>query len=114
MNSFKFGDIVITSKGEMGVVVDVCDCDRCKSRGFYEPQIKTVVGSSMIWCTDSDKEDGFKSFYRIGDEVFGNIDKDGLDSEIDEVKHRIRSCEKELSEMMRQQAIVKSLIGGVE
>lgn len=35
--NFKVGDKVVTVYGETGVIVDICTCDNCKERGFYEP-----------------------------------------------------------------------------
>ena len=79
---FKVGDQVITDDGRVGEIIDICDCDSCKKRGFYEPRIKMTIGNGQIWITDSDKENGFIRFYKIGDRIFGNID--------DEAEQRIR------------------------
>ena len=73
---FKVGDQVITDDGRVGVIEDICDCDRCKKRGFYEPRVKMTIGNGQIWITDTDKENGFISFYKIGDRIFGNIDEE--------------------------------------
>ena len=72
--TFKVGDKVITSDGRTGTIRSICYCDRCKERGFYEPKVEMDVGVDQIWITDTDKENGFMSFYQIGDRVFGNID----------------------------------------
>lgn len=74
--TFKVGDKVITDDGRTGTIIDICDCDRCKKRGFYEPKVAMNVGVDRIWITDADKENGFRSFYQIGDRVFGNVDKE--------------------------------------
>lgn len=73
---FKVGDQVITDDGRVGVIEDICDCDRCKKRGFYEPRVKMTIGNGQIWITDTDKKNGFISFYKIGDQIFGNIDEE--------------------------------------
>ena len=72
---FKVGDQVITDDGCVGVIESICDCPSCKIRGFYEPTVKTEIGLYGIYITDTDKNNGFKSFYKIGDRVFGNIDE---------------------------------------
>lgn len=107
---FKVGDRVVTSKGEIGVVTDICTCDACKSRGFYEPQIKTLIGNYTITCTDSDKRDGFKSFYQIGDIVFGNIEGAELLCDIAMVKNQIKEKERELERLEKQLDFVNDLI----
>lgn len=35
---FKVGDLVVTVYGDIGNITDICDCDECKKRGFYEPR----------------------------------------------------------------------------
>ena len=84
--TFKVGDQVITSTGEVGTVTSICTCDQCKNRGFYEPQVKTEIGNYTIYITDNDKRVNFRSFYRIGDRVFGNIDEDVLKDHIENKK----------------------------
>lgn len=100
--NFKVGDEVITSEGMIGVITDICDCDKCKARGFYEPQVKTTFGDSGIYITDTEKNNGFPSFYKIGDRVFGHID---LDLIID----RINYAEKELILLEQQKEILMGL-----
>lgn len=75
---FKVGDEVITSIGETGVITGICKCDMCKRRGFYEPIVKCEDEDDYITITDTDFRNGFRSFYKIGDYVFGNIDFDTL------------------------------------
>lgn len=48
--NFKVGDKVITVYGEVGQIVDICQCENCEKRGFYEP----------IWM-----EDGFDERHYI-------------------------------------------------
>ena len=38
---FEVGDEVITSTGKVGVITDICTCEKCKERGFYEPTVET-------------------------------------------------------------------------
>lgn len=73
--TFKVGDKVITADGRVGTITDICTCDKCKTRGFYEPIVKLESGLYDIYITDTDKNNRFMSFYQIGDKVFGNIDE---------------------------------------
>ena len=98
--TFKVGDQVITDDGRVGTIYDICTCDKCKERGFYEPKVKTEVGLYDIWITNMDKHNSFKSFYKIGDKVFGNIDEKEekrLEEDIYTRKHEIISLEAQLN-----------------
>lgn len=89
---FKVGDQVITDDGRVGIIESICDCDRCKKRGFYEPNIRMTIGTGQIWITDTDKNNGFISFYQIGDKVFGNIDEkaaERIEQRIYELKYEL-------------------------
>jgi hypothetical protein len=88
---FKVGDEVITSTGQVGKIISICDCGFCEARGFYEPTVETEEGD-RIYLTNNDKRVNFRSFYKIGGQVFGNIDKDVL---LDEIK----STQQQLTEL---------------
>lgn len=77
--TFKVGDKVITDDGRIGTITGICTCEQCKKRGFYEPKVKLEVGLYDIHITNTDKNDGFRSFYKIGDQVFGNIDEECIE-----------------------------------
>ena len=97
--TFKVGDEVITSDGRVGTITDICTCDKCKERGFYEPRINTETGIYDIWITDTDKNNGFISYYKIGDRVFGNVDEEQIDvikEDIHTRKHEIIALEAQL------------------
>lgn len=97
---FKVGDIVIASDGRTGVIESFCTCTFCKDRKFYEPKVKTTFGEEQIYITDIDRDDGFLSFYKIGDQTFGNVDKDVsayLRQHIVNLKHAIIECEAQLN-----------------
>ena len=102
---FKVGDRVITDDGRVGVIESICDCDKCKDRGFYEPNVKMTIGDCQIWITDTDKRNGFISYYQIGDQVFGNVDN-GAEERI---KQRITELRHELAEYESQLNMLKSL-----
>lgn len=86
--TFKVGDNVVTSDGRTGVIISICDCDRCKGRGFYEPTVKMDDGDTE-YIMISDKDNGFKSYYKIGDQVFGNLDEDFVNKEIKEHQNKL-------------------------
>lgn len=106
---FKVGDKVITSLGEVGVITSICDCDRCKKRGFLEPQVKTELGTSSIWITDTDKENGFRKFYQIGDHLFGHIDEESVLTAIKNTKERIAEEVEYLSNLEKQLTFIKAI-----
>ena len=98
---FKVGDEVITSDGRVGVIKSICDCERCKERGFFEPTIKMDDGATK-YITISDKEDGFESYYQIGDRVFGNLDEESVAKELYE-------CEKRQWQLLKQRSEIHKL-----
>lgn len=102
---FKVGDQVITDDGRVGVIKSICDCDRCKNRGFYEPKVKMTIGSDQIWISDTDKKNGFISFYKIGDQVFGNIDEKAAER----IRERTAGLRHELAELESQLNVLLSL-----
>ena len=97
-NTFKVGDEVITADGRVGVIESICDCEHCKKRGFYEPEVKLTTGCDTIWITDTDKENGFKRFHKIGEQFFGNIDDDAFYN----LRDHINKCKKEISDSEAQ------------
>ena len=103
--TFKVGDKVITDDGRTGTITEICICDRCKKRGFYESKVKMDVGMDQIWITDTDKENGFKSFYQIGDRVFGNIDAEASKY----IGEQITKLEYEATQYKAQLNMVKKL-----
>lgn len=106
---FKVGDQVITDDGRTGTIEYFCDCKSCKKRGFYEPQIKMHIGNNQIYITDSDKRNGFMSFYQIGGKRFGNIDKDQVLDDIERKKQEIKNAQIELIQLEAQLTMLKKL-----
>ena len=99
--SFKSGDKVITADGRTGTITSICKCDSCAKRGFYEPTIKMDDGSTE-YIMISDKEDGFKSYYQIGDGVFGNLDEESVIKELEEIGERY-------NKLIKQQGMIHLL-----
>ncbi len=106
---FKVGDEVITSTGQVGKITDICDCDNCKERGFYEPSVEVEIGSGSVWITNNDKKVNFASFYKIGDQVFGNLDEQCVLDDIKRKKEEIYNMKRELIELEAQLNVVKVL-----
>ena len=98
--TFKVGDKVITDDGRTGTITSICDCERCKKRGFYEPEVD--FGEYTDYIMISDKEDGFKSYYQIGNRVFGNLDEESVNKELDE-------CEKRQWQLLKQWSEIHKL-----
>lgn len=97
---FKVGDQVITDDGRVGEIVDICACDRCKERGFYEPEVQYNNGETD-YITISAKNNGFKNFYKIGGHIFGNLDDSrivarilGLREELEDLEAQLKVVEK--------------------
>jgi hypothetical protein len=106
-STFRVGDEVITSTGQVGTIVDICTCDQCKERGFYEPTVETKIGNGTIYITDNDKRVGFRSFYKIGERVFGNIDKDSLLYDIKRINEEMVNLSKQRIELESQRDVVE-------
>ena len=105
---FKIGDDVITSTGEIGRIVGICTCDLCKRRGFYEPRVEFIIGGAR-YISNNDKKDNFRSYYKIGDKIFGNIDEDGIIKDEDEIKEQINKLKIKLIDLDLQLNVIKSL-----
>lgn len=78
---FRVGDEVITSDGRKGKIVDICHCENCRRRGFYEPKV-LYEDEKVEDITKTDKELNFCDFYKIGDVIFGNADIAKIDFDI--------------------------------
>ena len=84
---FKVGDKVIDKYVRAGKIIDICTCERCRERGFFEPTVQYDDGSTD-YIMRYDWETGFKSYYQIGNYIFGNLDEESVRKEIDECKRR--------------------------
>lgn len=86
---FNIGDEVITSDGRKGKIVDICHCEGCGRRGFYEPKVLYDEYDEVEYITNDDKERNFCDFYKIGNTVFGNSDISKIDFDISEYKRLV-------------------------
>lgn len=107
---FHIGDEIITATGAVGKIIDICTCDRCAVRGFYEPKVDVNIGADVIWVTDNDKDNGFREFYKIGNRVFGNIDKDCVLENIEDTTKEINELQEELEQYKAQLNVVNKII----
>lgn len=105
---FKVGDKVITADGRTGYIKDICTCDKCKNRGFYEPTVTMDDGTSE-YIEISDKRNGFKSYYSIGAKVFGNLDEESLLKAIQRVDQEIRDLKAKRDILSKQLDVIKDL-----
>lgn len=105
---FKVGDEVITSTGQVGKITSICDCENCEERGFYEPVVETEDGD-RIYLTDNDKRVNFRSFYKIGDQVFGNIDEEALLYDIEHTQQQLTEFRERITNLYVQLNRVQEL-----
>ena len=111
---FKVGDQVITSTGKVGHIDWICNCDSCSKRGFFEPHIEMEIGVGNIYITNNDKKTGFRSFYKIGDRVFGNIDELSVEDDIVRTNSQIVELEEDLKQYHMQLDVIKCMKNGEE
>ena len=98
---FKVGDEVITNDGRVGKIVDICTCNKCRERGFFEPTVELNDGSTDYIMID-DLANGFKSYYKIGNHIFGILNEEAVNKEIDDTYKRYK-------ELIEQLALIQSL-----
>ena len=98
---FKVGDKVVTNDGRTGVISEICTCETCKKRGFYEPTVILDDGT-IEYIMISDKKNGFKSYYSIGNKIFGNFDEESVIKEVGQ-------CEKQLIQLYKQLGTIQEL-----
>jgi hypothetical protein len=97
---FEIGDKVITTEGEIGRIVNICRCDRCAERGFYEPIWRRDYDGWEDYITIADIEIGFTGFYQIGKYHFRDFDKE-------EVMREMAYYEEELKRLRNQLKVME-------
>ena len=98
---FKIGDEVIDKYGRTGKIIEICTCERCRERGFFEPTVQLDNGSTD-YIMRYDWDTGFKSYYQIGNHIFGNLDEESVSKEIDE-------CNKRMLQLYEQLGTIQEL-----
>jgi hypothetical protein len=92
---FKVGDEVITYEGRVGTIIDICTCPSCRERGFFEPEVQYDDGD-IDYIMISDRRNGFSSFYKIGNQIFGNLDDSYPVARIEILQDELRKFKKQL------------------
>lgn len=84
---FRNCDVVISTSGRVGYIKDVCHCDKCKERGFYEFEINWIDNPEEYdYVSVYDFKNGLeKRFLRIGEHTFEKK-KSNVVKEIEEIK----------------------------
>ena len=100
--NFKIGDKVITVEGQIGEIVNICDCEECRRRGFCEPMWKRPDDYYVNYITIYQAESGFPGFYQIGRYHFNDFDKD-------EVLRQITCYEEKLIKLKKQLSFIEEL-----
>lgn len=71
--NFDIGDKVVTTYGEVGKIVDICTCESCEKRGFYEPMWVEDGFDDPRYITCWEAETGFGEYYQIGKYRFNHV-----------------------------------------
>lgn len=82
---FNIGDFVENRDGRIGYISDICHCDECKKRGFFEPTIQYSDGTSDYISNYSVKHVS-KDYKQIGIQKFDN---NYYEKEIESLKHQL-------------------------
>lgn len=94
---FHIGDEVITTEGEKGRIVDICNCEYCQERGFFEPTWIDENNDYYHCITKITAEKGFRGYYKIGKYKFNNdFDKGAVLREIASYEDELRGLKKQL------------------
>ena len=99
---FHVGDEVITEHGRVGKITSICTCERCQERGFYESTVDFGDGY-YNYITHWDEDDGYSHYYKIGGNVFGNID-------LETIQGFIKKHEEILSKLYTQRDTILKLL----
>ena len=100
---FKPGDEVVTTEGVKGKIIDICDCQNCFDRGFFEPRWIDEAGNEQ-YIDLYQALNGFPSYHKIGDYIFNDFDKG-------EVLAEMASYERELKRLRKQLKVIEEYGG---
>ena len=92
---FKVGDEVVTIEGVKGKITDICTCEKCEERGFYEP-IWVDDYHYTHYITKCEAELGFYKYYKIGEYLFNDFDKASVLSEMASYERELQILRKQL------------------
>lgn len=90
---FNIGDFVEDRDGRIGYISDICHCDECKKRGFFEPTIQ-YLDSTSDYISNYSVKHVSKDYKQIGIQKFDNDyyekeDNDYYEKEIESLKHQL-------------------------
>ena len=71
--TFEIGDKVVTTFGEVGHIVDICKCEYCVERGFFEPIWEEDEYGDRHYITCYMADSGFDDFVQIGKYRFDHV-----------------------------------------
>lgn len=91
---FNVGDEVVSIWGERGKITHICDCDKCRERGFFEPFWRSDEDENYI--SEWEAAHGFPSYYKIGKYYFNKLDKEYIIQAINYQEERLEQYRKRL------------------
>lgn len=89
---FHEGDFVENKDGKIGYISSICHCDECKKRGFFEPTI-TYLDGTTDYISNYSVKTVTSDYKQIGIQKF---------SKEDELRNRIAALEKENKELKEE------------
>ena len=95
--NFKVDDRVITTFGEVGRITNICTCDSCARRGFYEPKWVEDGSGNTHYITAWDPSVGFSGYYQIGEHKWCKVlNKQLAESKVVEARNMLKQWEERL------------------
>ena len=109
-SEFNIGDEVIYSDGELGKIIEMCDCDICIKRGFIELIVEVEGSDSYDYITDYDMRNNFKSYFKIGSKFYGNLISDeNLANDIEDYNKTLKDAIRDYEHILKVKKRVELL-----
>ena len=89
---FHVGDYVEDVTGRIGYINSICQCKRCKERGFYEPHVM-YNNRDCDYITAHECEKGLPSYKRIGQYELTKKNDDKIEPLCEEYTESFPVCE---------------------
>ena len=100
---FKIGDKVVTVYGEVGHIVDICTCEECAKRGFFEPFWVEDGGFLRRYISINTANYNFFEYRQIGKYHFDHPFSKGM------ITREIKHLEKELKKYKKRLSVIEEL-----